>query len=1684
MKKILFLFVLIFVSIFSMSVKATNITGCSNLTTAGDTYYLTSDIINDGNVTCINITANNVTLDCQGHTIDGKDTAGTTGISASRWVSFGFETFANITVKNCIVSDWFQGLSIWWSNNITLMNITSKSSYDALITGDNDYGVYTNLTLKDSYYGWNMDSDMGFIFNDSMIENNSEIFEMVWDGSTTTLQSYMYNNIFNGTYGVLGWEVPPHAVPILNFSTTKTLGTRIYSNGTNMGGNYWTNSTGNGYSDTCIDEDKDGFCDIALNVSFLDISQCSGACLSASNTTDFLPLSNKYSSSSSTSPQIWYNSTDGLWRVNCTIPSGMTGTNSIYLKANETGTYNITRDTISADSITYGVSTYSRMIVEYISMPDIFTRIGTMLRSMTGIVLLNDINVIYSTRIKSAFDVISVSDAITRILTSLRQNIDILLFYDINGRTSTLTRSFADIITLNDVSSKAINSIRYLTDMILFKDASSRTANLLVPFTDIIKIIDAATGNPTRPISSADILTITGVSSKTISALRSFSDMIIFNDVGGRIGTTYYNFAELLKITDATTLLSTRGKFMSDSINIIDMTGRITSLTIKFTDIILLNDVSSVFPTRVTSISDMFKIYDASSRGISVFRSFSDNLLLQDSSSRFSLLSAFITDVFGICPGGSGTVSSTTTYNFSDTTNNQAWETTTTSAILYPNSSWSLYSSAQYGNITNPDADNNTFTITGTSYINNLYNFTINQSVNSITTLNATWVGEFGKTGTCNYIGVGNFSVYNYTSQDWTLKQVVTGNSGSQNNRTVNWYYINVTSGFSDLINNSKLYLYARSGTVVAPGSFIEGTKIRTPSGDINIEDLKVGDSVYGVVNRINIVTDIKKTQTNELINITTTIGEISGTPTHPVYLSDGFNTKMMKDLVTGDVISSFYGYATVISSQTLSVSNITVYDIGTIPDATFFANNIKVDDFCAGGLSFGDDYVELDITSSTTGSSDSCAPSVMSTYLRTATDNSLMKDVIKKTLDISKSVTDIISLIETNFITTVTGTNNLINIADRMFLTDLLTKIGVFPKSLTDNVLILDITVRVPTRYGNLLDTLLLRDLSGRSTLLNLPITDIIKLIDTQSKSITGLRSSADNLLLSDSNSRLSSLLISFKDSINIFDTSSMVPIRFGYISNVLLLRDTNINSLSIVRYPTDLMKLLDNTFMSPQRFANLVDMITFKDASKYSLNIVRYMADIIRFIDVKIISTTASITYPYELVNNIVFVDMNTRVVQLSQKFVGLINIIDVNQRQSSLSIPKVDILTINGVLGKFTSVFKSSNETINIFDLNSRMTEISRMSNGNIMIIDTTNKLYDGIRQMADIVSIFDVSGRSGKILYNLADSILINDLNLKSANIQRMFDGKLLISDASERVSMSMKQISDIVLLFDTSGRIGVTAHYLSEDMMVNDMSLRVVGMNRMFADKILLRDSLDNVFRQNVQNFAGSFTITEINARYTTIYRSFDDTIYLLSDFLRFRWFLQKDCSIYDISNDCSRHGCVWCGGSCQNTVCGVGAGGTGGGIASPLTIGCPFPPTPNPSNTTYDCFWNTTDCRYVCGNKIMNTPFIYVYSFMKMMPYPFDNVQVLQCLFIILVLVIVFIFDDERRDKVKNYMVRNGYIPDRERKYYTAPNGDKLSKNKNINSFKADIGNTAFNIKRKIPKILPKKKNKFKVSYV
>jgi len=157
------------------------------------------------------------------------------------------------TIQNNIVRDVNEGYGIYFTG----------SSYN-LVIGNN----LTNITARNFYYtGYGF--YLGSLSNYNIIRNN---FVLNANGTAFVFNSAnnsIFNNYFNTSRGVY-FDTPIYS----NFwNTTLTSGTNIIG-GSRIGGNYWAQINGQGFSQTCIDSNSDKICDSSynLNTSNLDYS--------------------------------------------------------------------------------------------------------------------------------------------------------------------------------------------------------------------------------------------------------------------------------------------------------------------------------------------------------------------------------------------------------------------------------------------------------------------------------------------------------------------------------------------------------------------------------------------------------------------------------------------------------------------------------------------------------------------------------------------------------------------------------------------------------------------------------------------------------------------------------------------------------------------------------------------------------------------------------------------------------------------------------------------------------------------------------------------------------------------------------------------------------------------------------------------------------------------------------------------------------------------------------------------------------------------------------------------------------------------------------------------------------------------------------------------------------------------
>ncbi len=201
-KSILFLTLIIaaIITIVNPLVLADTISGCTNITVAGR-YTLTQAITNWGGGVCINISVSNVEIDCVdwNNWIDGKDTGSTYGIKAEGTAS---AKLTNVSIKNCNLTNWFNGAYYEYVENSTLSNVISSSN-----TG---YGIYvyssSNTMFKDitlsnnnlqgiAFYGQNRNNT---IMNMTSIDNaqyDLNLTDTDFKLTNPDLKSYCFKNV-------------------------------------------------------------------------------------------------------------------------------------------------------------------------------------------------------------------------------------------------------------------------------------------------------------------------------------------------------------------------------------------------------------------------------------------------------------------------------------------------------------------------------------------------------------------------------------------------------------------------------------------------------------------------------------------------------------------------------------------------------------------------------------------------------------------------------------------------------------------------------------------------------------------------------------------------------------------------------------------------------------------------------------------------------------------------------------------------------------------------------------------------------------------------------------------------------------------------------------------------------------------------------------------------------------------------------------------------------------------------------------------------------------------------------------------------------------------------------------------------------------------------------------------------
>ncbi|PIN84190.1 hypothetical protein COV61_00880, partial [Candidatus Micrarchaeota archaeon CG11_big_fil_rev_8_21_14_0_20_47_5] len=170
-----------------------NLYSCANITMNNTFYFLASDIPSWTGLTCFNITAENITLDLQGHYINGSNTTNTYGVYSNKF---------NTTIKNGIISNFASGIYF------------HKPASNGLILNNTIYSTFL-FGPTDTPNGSAIFSGVGAYTFHRIINNT------IYTNSSIGIQVGTYNNNISGNF-------------------INSTGTGMFTRGQN---NRWTNNT-------------------------------------------------------------------------------------------------------------------------------------------------------------------------------------------------------------------------------------------------------------------------------------------------------------------------------------------------------------------------------------------------------------------------------------------------------------------------------------------------------------------------------------------------------------------------------------------------------------------------------------------------------------------------------------------------------------------------------------------------------------------------------------------------------------------------------------------------------------------------------------------------------------------------------------------------------------------------------------------------------------------------------------------------------------------------------------------------------------------------------------------------------------------------------------------------------------------------------------------------------------------------------------------------------------------------------------------------------------------------------------------------------------------------------------------------------------------------------------------------
>jgi len=188
-----------------------NMTNCTDITMQG-TYNITSNITDYQSGTCFQIRSSNVSINCLGNTIDGDDIENSAGFRA-----VGVN---NITIKNCKLRDFYDGLHVASSskNNFSGISVSSSVSSGIYFSNVTETSVSnTNSTSNQAFGLWLSSSLLNNISDSTFSEN--QVNDLQVSASSDAECANNLTNVKGSSNRLIGYYFYPTNVSSISLSS-------------------------------------------------------------------------------------------------------------------------------------------------------------------------------------------------------------------------------------------------------------------------------------------------------------------------------------------------------------------------------------------------------------------------------------------------------------------------------------------------------------------------------------------------------------------------------------------------------------------------------------------------------------------------------------------------------------------------------------------------------------------------------------------------------------------------------------------------------------------------------------------------------------------------------------------------------------------------------------------------------------------------------------------------------------------------------------------------------------------------------------------------------------------------------------------------------------------------------------------------------------------------------------------------------------------------------------------------------------------------------------------------------------------------------------------------------------------------------------------------------------------------